>query len=153
MSVHAAADSPVSNFIVHARDLRMDHRLFRQLLERFELHDQPMVRRDIMQLVVDLFDLHSAIEEQVFPVVHDLSLERDAVYDLMEQVEGTDARSQLHFARGLELKRAFEIYIEKEESQPRRIASRQLERTRSNRTLLQERMQLIAQAEQLLRLH
>ena len=91
MSVQAASEGSVSNFIIHARDLRSDHRLFRQLLERFELHDQSMVRREIMQLVVDLFDLHSAIEAQVYPSVHELCREQDAVYDLMEQVEGTDA--------------------------------------------------------------
>lgn len=153
MSVQAATEGSVSNFIIHARDLRSDHRLFRQLLDRFELHDRPMVRREIMQLVVDLFDLHSAIEAQIYPSVHELSREQDALYDLMEQVECTDARSQLHFARGLELKGAFELYIDKEEAQPRRVARLQLERTRSNRTLLQERMQLIAQAEQMLRLH
>jgi hypothetical protein len=158
MSVQAAYEESayeesIKNIVIRAQDLETDHHLLRSLLNRFEIAYEASLRRNIMQVVVDLFELHSAIEAQMFPCLHELSRERDAVYDLMEQVEGTDARSQLHFARGLELKRVFEVYIDREESLERHHRSQRLQRTQSNHAMLEQRAQLVDHAEQLLRLH
>ncbi len=153
MNLLAVHEDPIEVLGVHMRDLQADHSLFRRLLNRFEQIELPMVRRDIMQLMMDLFDLHSAIEGMIFPAARQLIKEREAVYDLMEQVEGTDSRSQLHFARGLELKRVFEAYIDREDSLVRRPKSVHLKKTPGNRSLLEERALLVNHAEKLLSLH
>lgn len=153
MNLQTAYEESPKQFVIHSQDLDADHSLMRGLLNRFESTDEHAVRRSIMQVVVDLFELHSAIELQMFPALDKLSRERDAVYDLMEQVEGTDARSQLHFARGLELIRAFRAYIEHEESLERQAVSLRLQGTNSNSIMLEQRAILVRHAQLLLRLH
>ncbi len=90
--------------------LREDHRILLLLLNRCGQASDCHSRRDIMQLVVDLFEVHSAICAQT-RLNGESMPERLAVSELMDQVEGTDARSRLHFARSVALAPVLEAYV------------------------------------------
>lgn len=124
------------------------------LLEHCRRADDCNLRREIMELVADLFDAHAAISSQV-QLIGEFSSECLTAYELMEQVEGTDARSRLHAARSAELARALEAYVAKEKPalRKRSAAPLRLERTPGNRALLREHAGLVAKAQRLLRLH
>lgn len=134
-------------------DLRQDHRVLRELLYRFEQLDDYYARRDVMQLVVDLFEVHTAIDALVRKDSRELARECAAVYELMEQVESCDAKSQLHYARGLELSRAFEAYVANEESEAAGPILMSLNAQPDHAPLLRERARLMDYAERLLRPH
>lgn len=147
-------NSRVSGGLRGAIDLRQDHRLLQELLCRFEQLDDCHERRYVMQLVMDLFEVHSAIESLIRRDSYELMREREAVHALMEQVASCDAARQDHFARGLELSRAFDAYIANEESAVDDavfVSWRRL--VPHNTALLRERARLIDYAEKLLRRH
>lgn len=136
-----------------ARDLRGDHLLLRELLYRFEILDDCYARRDLIEVVVDLFEIHSALEARARQGSERLLCEYEALNELMEQVEHTDARSQLHYARGVALCRAFDSYLDREEASiPRSVVLCEREDVGSQ-ALLRQRALLIDYAERLLRPH
>lgn len=153
MAIQMAQARPSGRCEIGADQLRGDYRLLCGLLERFELSEDCYFRRDLMQLVVDLFEVHVAIREQVREPSPEALREREAVYELMEQVEGTDARSRLHRARGIELGRALQAYIAGEDMMAPGNAMLRLPRSPQNRALLRDHAALAEAAQNLLRLH
>ncbi|MBV8062493.1 MAG: hypothetical protein JOY51_02810, partial [Nevskia sp.] len=125
-----------------------------ELLDRFEQLDDYHARRDLIQLATDLFEVHSAIESLSRRDSRELLRECEAVHELMEQVEISDPKSQMHFARGLELSRAFDAFIANEESVVDDADFVSLHHLAPhNAALLRERSRLMDYAERLLRLH
>lgn len=153
MDSHTAATDRRTAPRAKALDLRHDHQTLRELLDRFEQLDDYSARRDVMQLVMDLFEVHSAIESLTRKDSNELVRECEAVYELMEQVEASDPKSQLHFARGLELSRAFEAYVANEESTVAVSAFVFRRPSAESASLLRERERLVDYAERLLRPH
>ena len=153
MDSHLLDSARVSGQRQGQLDLRQDHRVLCELLYRFEQLDDYYARRDVMQLVVELFEVHTAIDSLVRKASHELVRECEAVYELMEQVESCDPRSQLHFARGLELSRAFEAYVANEESEAEGPILLALSGQPDQAPLLRERTRLMDYAERLLRPH
>lgn len=154
MNFDAVDSNRLSGGATGVLDLRQDHRVLHDLLCRFEQLDDYTARRDVMQLVTDLFEVHSAIESLTRRDSYELLRECEAVHELMEQVEVSDPKSQQHFARGLELSRAFDAYIANEESLVDDAAFVSLHRLAPhNAALLRERSRLMDYAERLLRLH
>lgn len=136
-------------------ELRGDHRALRSLLLRFECADDRYERRDLLQLAVDLFEVHTAIEAQARPQSFELRRECEAIRDLLEEVESADPESQVLFANGLELSRAYDAYLANEEAASASDVPATLQMTRDpgNRALLRERARLLDYAERLLPLH
>jgi hypothetical protein len=153
MAIQMVQARPSGRCEIGADQLRGDYRLLCGLLERFELADDCYVRRDLMELVVDLFEVHVAIRALVKQPSHEALREREAVYELMEQVEGTDARSRLHLARGIELGRALQAYVAGEDMLAPGQATLRLPRGPESRSLLNDHASLVDGAQQLLRLH
>jgi hypothetical protein len=149
----AAHEAPAAAREVTARDLRGDHALLRELLCRFENMDDCYARRDLIELAVDLFEVHSALESGVRQQFERLLCEYEALRELMEQVEHTDVRSQLNYARGVALCRAFDSYLSREEESIPRSAVLCPRRDAGSLALLHERERLIDYAERLLRPH
>ena len=68
MNHHATELLGAGYYQIGGLELRGDHRTLRQLLMRFECAEDRYERRDLLQLVVDLFEVHSAIESQARPL-------------------------------------------------------------------------------------
>ena len=133
-------------------DLWGDHGSVRALLRRFELAETPHDRRDAMRLATDLFSVHSEIEERIASgYAQHRALQ--AILYLMEQLETTDPRSKLYFARGLELKQRLEDYIAVEEQTSATPSHGTLKSEKYNVDLLGLRSNLRDDALKLLRVH
>lgn len=132
-------------------ELRRDHAVLRELLERFECTDDAHGRRDLIQLVVDLFEAHNAVEAQVRGENPVLTRECEALHALLARLERCDDAELLPL-RAAQLQRAFDAYLANEEaledaSEPPR------KRDLDDRGLLRERARLLDYAESLLRTH
>ena len=138
---------------VTAQELRADHALLRELLCRFENMDDCYARRDLIEVAVDLFEVHSALESGARQHSERLLCEHEALRELMEQVEHTDARSHLHYIRGVALCRAFSGYLSREEESIPRSTVLCPRWDAGSLALLHERDLLIDYAERLLRPH
>lgn len=153
MSVETAYATPGRKYEIRTEVLAGDHRLLLQLLGRFEQTEDCDARRDLMQLAIDLFEVHSALEA-ARPHPPELEQERERVYALMEQAENAGARSPRHYVCGVALKRALEGYFEREEMAGAALPPvLHLERSGTHRALLRERASLVGYAMILLRLH
>jgi hypothetical protein len=150
----SSSHEPIAfHYEVTAQDLRGDHALLRELLCRFEIMDDCYARRDLIEAAVDLFEVHSALESGIRRHSGRLLCEHQALCELMEQVEHTDARSHLHYARGVALCRAFASYLSREEESIPCSTVLCARRDVGSLALLRERDLLVAYAEHLLRPH
>jgi hypothetical protein len=133
-------------------DLRRDHARVRSLLHRFAHLQSPADRRDAMRLALDLFEVHSELEEQLYATESSRAAYA-AIADLMERVELTDPASRLYLARGMELKDALEEYIAAEEETEPLLVRDRLHLATYNLNLLYLRRNLVEEAQRMLRVH
>jgi hypothetical protein len=154
MAGHIPSAAPLQPESSPSDDLRQDHGLLLDLLRRFEHTDDCGERRSLMQAVIDLFEVHVALESQmVAEGSWRLARECQAIYELMDRMEATDPRSRLHYLGGIELMQMLERYAARCRASQmlRPAAPPQAGGCRSG--LLRERSQLVAYARQLVRTH
>ena len=134
-------------------DLREDFRLLLELMHRFERTDDHLERQDLMRAATDLFEIHAAIQHQIGGTLRGTAAHRvEALHGLMERLDATDARSPLHYAGGLELKRMLERYVSRNDHWFDGM-SKQARRMQCNAGLWHERAGLLSYARQLVTLH
>jgi hypothetical protein len=148
-SMKHSASLRTSSQPVFAQDLRQDHDRVRRLLDGFATGATAIDRRDAMRLAIDLFEVHTALEDK-FYITGVGGGPYQAIMGMMEQLELTDPASQLYTARGIELKDAIEAYMAAEEriGLPARSGS---EGTAELSDLPGRRHKLIAEAQSMLR--
>jgi hypothetical protein len=152
MEMEELVAPPVPAPQLSVSDLRRDHERVRSLLHRFAHLPSAADRRDAMRLALDLFEVHSALEEQLY-ATDATRAAYAAIADLMEQVELTDPGSRLYMARGLALKDALEEYIAAEEQTEPLLVRDRLHLATYNLNLLYLRRNLLEEAQRVLRVH
>jgi hypothetical protein len=133
-------------------DLRKDHDRIRDLLHRSEHSEAPSERRELMRLAVDLFQVHSALDRQLYQI----GPMADAQYWIAEQARqlaGLETRCRRYRARSLELKQAIETYLATEEHIQPPLVRQQLCLDHDNRNLLLLRSLLIEKTRNPVRFH
>jgi hypothetical protein len=133
-------------------DLREDHERVCALLHRFEHATTVPRRSEAMRLALDLFEVHSALEDQLYSIGGTQRAMR-VLNDLRQLVELTDPASGLYVERGLQLKRVMEAHMTAEEDVDPLMVRHQIAPLPHNRDLLLVRWMLIEQAQDLLRVH
>lgn len=135
-----------------ACDLRTDHEQVRLLLQRFSDTRPVDQRRDAMRLALDLFEVHTALEEPLYRE----GVRRatyTAIAGMMEQLEMTEPSGRLYLARGLELRQALESYLAREEDARLLLPANDAGLDAQDRSLLALHYNLVRDAQRMLRLN
>lgn len=133
-------------------DLRQDHERVCALLHRFRCALTVSDRSETMRLALDLFEVHSALEDQLYSGGGAQQAKR-ILHDLQQLVERTDPGSDLYLDRGLRLKKVMEAHMTAEEDVDPLMVRHQITPIAHNQDLLLVRRMLIEQAQDLLRVH
>jgi hypothetical protein len=142
------ASPAINQARLSADELQQDHERMRLLLSRFSGVRPVGERRDAMRLALDLFEVHTALEEQLYvDDVHRATY--GALSGMMEQLEMTEPSGRLYLARGLELRQALEAYLAREEA----AGHCELGADAGDRQLLSLRHTLVREAQRLLRVN
>lgn len=150
---HAVNERSAAGAQVGALELRRDHGVLRELIGRHESTDDRRMRRELIRLVTDLFEVHCAIEAQGRSRAPGLSRERQTLRAMLARFETAGVRDAIHPALGVELSRTLEVVLANEESLADASAPWSFRRDPDNHRLLSERARLLDYAEQLLRTH
>lgn len=106
--------------------LKADHELVRQLFERFLNTDNVNVRQEAGPRIIELLEMHAALEETVFyPKVHDVDpslvdhseQEHQEARQLMEQLKGMDIGDPQYEQLMRQLSESVLHHVESEEQQ------------------------------------
>lgn len=133
-------------------DLREDHERVCALLHRFQCATCASDRSEAMRMALDLFEVHSALEDQLYSIGGAQQAKR-MLHDLQQLVEMTDPGTGLYLDRGLRLKSVMEAHMTAEEDVDLLMVRHQIMPVSHNQDLLLVRRMLIEQTQDLLRLH
>ena len=133
-------------------DLRQDHERVCALLHRFECASNVSDASEAMRLALDLFEVHSALEDQLYCISGAQRAKR-VLHDLKQLVETTDPDNRLYRDHGLRLKSVMEAHMNAEEDVDPLMVRHPIRPVSHNQDLLLVRRMLIEQAQDLLRVH
>lgn len=133
-------------------DLRKDHDRIRDLLYRFERAPEASTRRELLCLAIDLFQVHSALERQLYRIGH-IAHAQHWIAHQARQLASVEPKSRLYRARALELKHAVETDLALEEQAQPPLLRQQLCLDHDNRNLLLLRSLLIEKIRNPVRFH
>lgn len=94
-----------------------DRCCLRRLLGQFASQVDAALRRDLLRLAIDLFDVYTQLTAAL-PDARQADAQHP-LFDLIETAEVTDPASRLYWVRGLELKQRLELYLDAEETRSR----------------------------------